>query len=115
MENVKTRHAHSAAGRRHEAGQDPHRRAFARAVWAEQADDLPARHRERNARHGGAARVAFRQINGFDHRLVSHQNVARSLTKKCRPQPTKTPARVSINNAFWDSMRPKFFRRLDFD
>ena len=39
-EHVQARHAHRAGGRRQETGKNPHGRALARAVGAEQADDF---------------------------------------------------------------------------
>ena len=61
---------------------NPHRRAFARAVWAEQADDFAARDRERNAVHGRPARIALRQIGHFNHHFLgklAHQNLKTPL------------------------------------
>ena len=72
VKNVEARHAHRAARRRQETGQNPHRRAFARAVRAEQADDFAARDRERDVRHRRAARIALRQIRHFNHRVAVH-------------------------------------------
>ena len=70
MKHVEARHARRAARRRQEAGQNAHRRAFARAVRAEQADDFAARDRERDVRHRRAARVAFGQIGNFNHQIL---------------------------------------------
>ena len=80
VKNIEARHARRAARRRHEARKNPHRRAFARAVRAEQADDFAARDRERNVADRRAAGVTLRQIGNFNHR-ASSQNLAKCSGK----------------------------------
>jgi hypothetical protein len=89
-ENIQARHARRAGGGRQEAGEDAHRGAFARAVRAEQADDLAAPDREGKIRYGGVARVAFGQVLNFNHQLVAHVPAA-SVGERPRRQPIQFP------------------------
>ena len=72
VEDIQARHAHRAGGGRQEAGQDAHGGALARAVGAEQADDLAAPDREGDIRYRGVARVALGQVGDFNHQIIAH-------------------------------------------
>ncbi len=59
--------AGAAGSRREEAGDHFHRRRFAGAVRAEEAEHLPGFHLEGDAVDGGEVAVALGQLPGFDH------------------------------------------------
>ena len=58
--------AHAARGGRLVAGEDAHRGGLARAVGAEEADNLAARDGEADLVHRGEARVALHEPGDFD-------------------------------------------------
>jgi hypothetical protein len=65
--HVETRHAGPAARRRQVTGQNPHRCALARAVGAEETDDLPLLDGEIEVPDGRHAGVFFGQSFNLDH------------------------------------------------
>src|SRR5262249_9294336 len=68
LEYVIARHARGPAGGRHEAGQDPHGCRLARAVRAEEADDLALLDREGDVLDGRNRPVALGEAIDLDHR-----------------------------------------------
>ena len=70
LEGVEARDRSAAGSRRHEAGENPHRRAFAGAVRAEKSHDLAFADLEVQVLDGGLAGVTFGQIFNFDHAAV---------------------------------------------
>src|SRR6185295_724623 len=56
-----------ALGRRHVAGQYPHRRRLAGAVRAEEAEDLAPLDAEADVLDGGYAAITFREVLDLDH------------------------------------------------
>ena len=85
-------HARRARRGWHEAREDAHGGAFARAVRTEQSDDLATRHRKRNARQRRVTSVAFRQVADFNHRNRTHL-ATQSLGENANRLRTKTPGR----------------------
>ena len=69
FEHIHARHRDAARGRGNESRQDSHRRALARAVRSEEADNLPAFYLERHVLERGHAREPLRQILNSNHRL----------------------------------------------
>ena len=70
LKNVETRDRGAAGRRRHEAGENPHRRAFAGAVRAQKSHDLAFADLEVQVLNGGLAGITFGQIFNFDHAAV---------------------------------------------
>ena len=60
-------HAESTFRGRHVPGQDPHRRRFAGAVRAKEAEDLSPLHPEADVVHGRNSAVALGEMLHLDH------------------------------------------------
>jgi len=73
LEHVESRHDRLAVRRRHEPGQDSHRRGLPGAVRAEKAENLAALDAERDVFDGRHPAVAFREVLDLDHRCDSRK------------------------------------------
>ena len=76
LEDVEPRDFDRPTGRRHEPGDDAHRRRLAGAIRAEKAQDLPGRHAERDIGDRGQVTVAFGEMLDFDHEVRTRLQVA---------------------------------------
>ena len=67
VSEIDAAHPRGASGGAQHGGHDPERGRLARAVGAEDPDDLPLRNRERDSGHGGEVAVATDEVLRFDH------------------------------------------------
>src|ERR1039458_9778799 len=91
LANIQSSHAHGARARRQVAGENPHGRALAGSILAQQSDNLAPPDRERYVRDGGMARVPLGQVSNFYHQIFAHEcSVRPSLVEMRRLQPSKS-------------------------
>ena len=84
-EHVEARHPRGAESGRQVAGQDAHRGALARAIRAEETDDLAPLHGEGDPVHRRVAGITLGQILDLNDQAVAHGCSSLSQTRAAGP------------------------------
>jgi hypothetical protein len=96
-EDVEPGHRRFAVGRRHVAGEDPHRGGLARPVRTEKAKDFAAFHTKADVVHGRNPAVAFGDVFDLDHRSLQQSGC--SPVRRTRASPGGPDCRTGASKA----------------
>src|SRR5262249_30855815 len=113
VQHVEAVHLHAPRRRRQEAGQDAHRRRLARAVRAEEADDLAALEPEAHVVHREVGAESPREVLDVDHPEGEPRTVSVLATALNRAGPNYAPRRRKTTGERALAARLACFARAD--